>query len=107
MEVRSTFTGKQLAGALQALGIQFIMGEISADKNLHIHLVSLIAALAESNDEARLRLSIIPLFWNILNLLHTFVGLRIRSILPDGLCCSVTTPLQFGCSVSIGRALTC
>jgi hypothetical protein len=61
MDARSAFTGEQLAGALQALGIQFIMGKSSADKSLHKHPASLIAALAESN-ESRLRLSIIPLF---------------------------------------------
>ncbi len=61
MDARSSFTGDQLAGALQALGIQFIMGRSSVDKSLHKHPASLIAALAESN-ELRLRLSIIPLF---------------------------------------------
>jgi hypothetical protein len=61
MYARPTFTGEQLAGALQALGIQFIMGKSSADKNLLKRPASLIAALAESN-ESRLRLSIIPLF---------------------------------------------
>jgi len=61
MDARSSFTGEQLAGALQALGIQFIMGRSSVDKSLHKHPASLIAALAESN-ESRLRLSIIPLF---------------------------------------------
>jgi hypothetical protein len=61
MDARSTFTGEQLAGALEALGIQFIMGRSSIDKGLHKHPARLIAALAESN-ESRLRLSIIPLF---------------------------------------------
>ena len=37
------------------------MGRSSADKSLHKHSASLIAALAESN-ESRLRLSVIPLF---------------------------------------------
>jgi len=61
MDARSTFTGEQLAGALQALGAQFIMGKSSIDKGLHNHPAYLIAALAES-DESRLRLSLIPLF---------------------------------------------
>jgi hypothetical protein len=61
MDAQSTFTGEQLAGSLQALGVQFIMGKSSIDKILHKHPAHLIAALAESN-ESRLRLSIIPLF---------------------------------------------
>jgi hypothetical protein len=61
MDAQSTFTGEQLAGALQALGVQFILGKSGIDKNLHKHPAHLIAALAESN-ESRLRLSIIPLF---------------------------------------------
>ncbi len=61
MDARSTFTGEQLAGALQALGVKFIMGKSSVDQVLHNHPAHLIAALAES-DESRLRLSIIPLF---------------------------------------------
>jgi hypothetical protein len=55
------FTGEQLAGALQALEIQFIIGRSSIDKSLHRHPARPIAALAESN-ESCLRLSIIPLF---------------------------------------------
>ena len=57
-----TATGDQLANALRALGVNFIMGgDKSADDNLHKHPARLITALAQS-DEARLRLSLIPLF---------------------------------------------
>ena len=61
MEARSTFTGEQLAGALHALGVQFLMGGSKDDESLHKQPARLIAALAESN-ESRLRLSLIPLF---------------------------------------------
>jgi hypothetical protein len=55
-------TGDQLVNALSALGVRFIMGgDKDADQNLHKHPARLIAALAQS-DEARLRLSLIPLF---------------------------------------------
>lgn len=61
MDARSTLTGEQLAGALHALGVQFIMGGSRGDESLHKQPARLIAALAESN-ESRLRLSLIPLF---------------------------------------------
>jgi hypothetical protein len=61
MSLPSTVTGEQLADALQALGVKFVMGGRSKDEPLHKHPAHLIAALAES-DESRLRLSLIPLF---------------------------------------------
>jgi hypothetical protein len=57
----TTNTGDQLASALHALGVNFIMGGNDADESLHTHPARLIAALAQSG-EARLRLSLIPLF---------------------------------------------
>jgi hypothetical protein len=54
-------TGDQLANALHALGVNFIRGGKDADGSLHHQPSRLIAALAQS-DEARLRLSLIPLF---------------------------------------------
>jgi hypothetical protein len=54
-------TGSQLVNALRALDVNFIMGEQSSNDALHNQPVRLIAALAES-EEARLRLSLIPLF---------------------------------------------
>jgi hypothetical protein len=56
-----TATGDQLANALHALGVNFILGGQNNDETLHKHPARLVAALAESN-EARLRLSLIPLF---------------------------------------------
>jgi len=56
-----TATGEQLANALHALGVKFIMGGQSGGESLHKQPARLIAALAESN-ESRLRLSLIPLF---------------------------------------------
>ncbi|MEI7850065.1 MAG: hypothetical protein WCK35_30010 [Chloroflexota bacterium] len=47
--------------ALHALGVNFIMGGNGLDESLHTHPVRLISELAQS-DEARLRLSLIPLF---------------------------------------------
>ncbi|MBI3165934.1 MAG: hypothetical protein HYZ24_14720 [Chloroflexi bacterium] len=57
----STITGEQMAGALQILGVNFLFGETNADALLHKQPDQLILALAESH-EARLRLSLIPLF---------------------------------------------
>ena len=70
----TTSTGDQLANALHALGVNFIMGGKGDDESLHKHPADLIAALAQS-DEARLRLSLIPLF-----LEHPEYAARVRSI---------------------------
>lgn len=61
MKRTTATTGDQLANALQALGLNFIMAGNGEDQSLHKHPADLIAALAQSN-EARLRLSLIPLF---------------------------------------------
>lgn len=57
----SPATGDQLASALHVLGVNFLLGGTNTDEALHKQPAQLIAALAES-DEARLRLSLIPLF---------------------------------------------
>jgi len=57
----TTNTGDQLASALRALGVNFILGGNNIDETLHTHPAHLMAELAQS-DEARLRLSLIPLF---------------------------------------------
>jgi hypothetical protein len=54
-------TGDQLTNALHALGVRFIMGGDHGDESLQKQPARLIAALAKSK-EARLRLSLIPLF---------------------------------------------
>jgi hypothetical protein len=54
-------TGNQLASALRALGINFILGGSDPDDSLCHQPARLISALARS-DEVRLRLSLIPLF---------------------------------------------
>jgi hypothetical protein len=61
MNTPSIATGEQLANALHALGVKFIMGGESGNETLHKQPALLIAALAESS-ESRLRLSLIPLF---------------------------------------------
>jgi len=61
MSRTATITGTQLTNALHALGVNFIMGSKSKGESLHKQPTRLIAALAESR-EARLRLSLIPLF---------------------------------------------
>jgi hypothetical protein len=61
MSRTAAITGGQLANALHALGVNFIMGRQSKAASLHKQPARLIAALAGSN-EARLRLSLIPLF---------------------------------------------
>ena len=54
-------SGDQLANALYMLGVNFIMGGTNNDESLHKQPARLIAALVQSS-EARLRLSLIPLF---------------------------------------------
>jgi hypothetical protein len=61
MRPTTTSTGDQLATALDALGVRFLMAGKGSDETLHKQPARLIAALAQS-DEARLRLSLIPLF---------------------------------------------
>lgn len=61
MRTSTTFTGEQLADALHTLGLNFIRGGESTQELLYKQPTRLIAALAQS-DEARLRLSLIPLF---------------------------------------------
>lgn len=54
-------TGEQMASALHILGVNFLFSDKKADTLLHKLPDQLITALAESH-EARLRLSLIPLF---------------------------------------------
>lgn len=61
MSKTAAITGDQLTSALRALDVNFILGGEKESASLHKHPARLIAALAES-DEARLRLSLIPLF---------------------------------------------
>ena len=61
MKTASVVTGEQLANALHSLGVEFIMGGQDQGESLHKEPVRLIASLAQS-PEARLRLSLIPLF---------------------------------------------
>jgi hypothetical protein len=61
MSRTAAITGDQLTNALRALGVNFVLGGQSKDESLHKQPARLIAALAESS-EARLRLSLIPLF---------------------------------------------
>lgn len=61
MRNATTATGDQLASALRALGVNFIMGGQSVEETLHTRPARLLKALAQS-EEARLRLSLIPLF---------------------------------------------
>lgn len=51
----------QLAGALQALGVNFVLGGKGDENDLYTKPSELFTALAQSS-EARLRLSLIPLF---------------------------------------------
>lgn len=74
MRHATTTTGDQLANALHVLGVNFIMAGNGDDQSLHKHPADLIAALAQS-DEARLRLSLIPLF-----LEHPEYASRVRKV---------------------------
>ena len=68
------FTGQQLANALRALDVNFIMGGQSSKGTLHKQPSRLIAALARSND-SRLRLSLIPFF-----LEHPAFGVHVGTV---------------------------
>jgi hypothetical protein len=61
MNNTSTITGEQMASALHILGVNFLFSDKKDDALLHKQPDQLIIALAESR-EARLRLSLIPLF---------------------------------------------
>ncbi len=61
MSSYTTPTGTELTNALYALGVKFILGGRKDKTAIHKDPVHMIIALAESN-EARLRLSLIPLF---------------------------------------------
>lgn len=61
MKTSIAISGDQLSNALHVLGVRFIMGGNNQDQSLHERPAELIAALAKS-EEARLRLSLIPLF---------------------------------------------
>ena len=75
MRQTTTATGEQLANALQALGVHFIRGgKEDADGYLRNHPARLMAELAQSR-EARLRLSLIPLF-----LEHPEYASRVRAV---------------------------
>ena len=67
-------TGDQLTNALRALDINFILGGRIEGGSLHKQPARLIAALTESG-EARLRLSLIPLF-----LEHPEFSQHVRSV---------------------------
>lgn len=67
-------SGDQLTNALRALDVHFILGGQSKDESLHKQPARLIAALAESG-EARLRLSLIPLF-----LEHPEFAVHVRTV---------------------------
>ena len=74
MSRTAAITGNQLTNALRALEVNFILGGQSKDESLRKQPARLIAALAES-DEARLRLSLIPLF-----LEHPEFAARVRTV---------------------------
>jgi len=61
MRRASVETGDQLVNALHVLGVNFLMGRTGTDNPLYKQPVRLITELAQSG-EARLRLSLIPLF---------------------------------------------
>lgn len=61
MQYITPTTGEQLASALHALGVNFVSGGRERTNASPQNPIDLIAALAQS-DEARLRLSLIPLF---------------------------------------------
>ncbi|MEI7850064.1 MAG: hypothetical protein WCK35_30005, partial [Chloroflexota bacterium] len=61
MRSETSIQGDRLANALRFLGVNFIAADQDIPETIHKHPAQLIKALAQSK-EARLRLSIIPLF---------------------------------------------
>jgi len=59
--MRHASTGDQLVNALHTLGVNFLIGGKETDETFSKHPTRLISKLAQSG-EARLRLSLIPLF---------------------------------------------
>lgn len=59
--MRQVSTGDQLVNAPHALGVNFLMDSKETDESLYKQPTHLLRELAQS-DEARLRLSLIPLF---------------------------------------------
>lgn len=83
----STSTGDQLIHSLRMLGVNFVLGGKDTNESLHKHPTRLISALAQS-DEARLRLSLIPLF-----LEHPEYASHVRDVV-KGLTLSARLTLQ-------------
>jgi hypothetical protein len=71
---QAAVTGDQLAGALETLGVNFLLGERDHSESFHDEPARLIAGLAKSN-EARLRLALIPLF-----LVHPEFAAHVRDV---------------------------
>ena len=63
MAIQPLFSDEQLSAALADLGVDFIIGDQDEFGTVHMKPESLISGLAMSQD-ARLRLSLIPLFLN-------------------------------------------
>ncbi len=74
MNRNAAITGDQLSNTLHILGVNFLLGGQNEDAPLHKQPAQLLAALAES-DEARLRLSLIPLF-----LEHPEFAVHVRTV---------------------------
>ena len=97
MKHTSASTGDQLAQALHVLGVNFVMVGKSSDESLYTDPARLIAALAQSN-EARLRLSLIPLF-----LEHPEFASQVRKV-AKGLAPSARLTLQCYYSAAVWLA---
>ena len=74
MSQTAVITGDQISDALRALDVHFILGGNRQSAFIHKSPTRLIAALAMSN-EARLRLSLIPLF-----LEHPEFAIHVKSV---------------------------
>jgi len=91
-------TGDQLASALHSLGVNFLLGGANHDESLHKQPARLIAELAESK-EARLRLSLIPLF-----LEHPELASCVRKVAQDlGPTARLTLQCYYTAAVSIQK----
>jgi hypothetical protein len=61
MRSKASIQGDRLANALRSLGVNFVSADQDMPETIHNHPARLIRALTQSK-EARLRLSLIPLF---------------------------------------------
>ena len=98
MSRTAAITGDQLSNTLRSLGVNFLLGGQGSDAPLRKQPARLLAALAAS-DEARLRLSLIPLF-----LEHPEFAAHVRPVAAQiGSSARLTLQCYYSAAVWIGQ----